>query len=273
VKLSDLETEWERKRVITYNVDQTKAVYHARWMQQIGGNLYRGETEKRRGASYDVCDLYICYPGKSAGMWVAQVDTSEDTVIVMEKISMYQMDTAEQFLQTIQRKLLNDEYFRYIEIEMIKTLAPELENPMWESRKRYAEQLLGEREERRKQQEEADRQYVDEKNTAAQEIVETSLQIIRSGGELRNSHVDFYRSRYDHTETTVVLYLMKKYGIACPIRTQGWIGEKLGTVSIHDGKVSEVRFYKTGRSTCSQKFFDCMNDLIEAVNREADKVG
>lgn len=53
-----------------------------------------------------------------------------------------------------------------------------------------------------------------------------------------------------------------------PIRTQGWINEKLVSAMIEDGKCEKLQYYRAKGAQCSQKFFDCMNELIAKVNAE-----
>lgn len=95
-----------------------------------------------------------------------------------------------------------------------------------------------------------------------------ALDILRNGGKLENQTVTFYESRYNSSSYSIVNYLMRKYGVNVPIRTQGWINEKLVSAKIEDGKCEHLQYYRAKGAQCSQKFFDCMNELITAVNAE-----
>ncbi len=61
MKLNELTTPFESFRVVTYNADQTKALYKNKSMQLITGSIYRGETIKEE--YNDHCDVYACYAG------------------------------------------------------------------------------------------------------------------------------------------------------------------------------------------------------------------
>lgn len=91
---------------------------------------------------------------------------------------------------------------------------------------------------------------------------------MRNGGKLDNDTVTFYESRYEYSSYSIVNYLMRKYGVNVPIRTKGWINEKLVSAKIENGKCENLQYYKAKGAQCSQKFFDCMNELIAAVNAE-----
>ena len=67
-------------------------------------------------------------------------------------------------------------------------------------------------------------------------------------------------------ETSLILYLMREYHINVPLRTQGWIKERLTTATVQEDFCGSVTYYRAKKSPCSQKFFDCMRDLIQAVH-------
>lgn len=107
--------------------------------------------------------------------------------------------------------------------------------------------------------------YCKERNRQAEQQVEDALRIIREGGVLQNDTVEFYRGRYDSSASSIFLYLMRQYQVEVPLRTQGWINERLTDATITDGRCSRVQFRGNKRSKCSSRFFDCMNELIHAV--------
>lgn len=110
-----------------------------------------------------------------------------------------------------------------------------------------------------------DEAYCAERNRQAQQQVQEALRVIREGGVLQNDTVEFYRSRYDSSASSIILYLMRRYQVDVPLRTQGWINERLANATITDGRCSRVQFRGNKRSKCSSRFFDCMNELIHVV--------
>ena len=266
MKLNELTTPFEAFRVVTYNADQTKALYKNKSMQLIIGSIYRGETVKEE--YNDHCDVYACYDGITVGIWIGSVRTDYSVDEVMEQIRRKGIDSLENYMAAIKTRLEKQDYFRFTEIEFIKHLAPELENQMWESRKAFAENQHKKRMEQAAQREAEDQAFIAAQNAEAEQTINKAMEILRNGGKLENQTVTFYQSRYEHSSYSIVNYLMQKYGVNVPIRTQGWINEKLVSAKIEDGKCENLQYYKAKGAQCSQKFFDCMNELLAKVNAE-----
>ena len=70
---------------------------------------------------------------------------------------------------------------------------------------------------------EQDRVYQQSVNTEKEKAVGAALQIIRSGGTLKNDTLCYYKDDGSFVETSLILYLMREYHIDVPLRTQGWI--------------------------------------------------
>lgn len=113
------------------------------------------------------------------------------------------------------------------------------------------------------EQERAHRQAV---NAETETVVAAALQTIRSGGTLRNEPIRYYKDDGTLVETSLILYLMREYHINVPIRTQGWIKERLATANVQEDFCGSVTYYRAKKSQCSQKFFGCMRNLIAAVH-------
>ena len=111
-----------------------------------------------------------------------------------------------------------------------------------------------------------DQAYCEERNRLAEEQVQDAIRIIREGGVLQNDTVEFYRSRHDSSTCSIVLCLMRRYQVDVPLRTQGWINNKLAAATIADVRCSHLRFWGRKRDRASRRFVDCMNELIRAVS-------
>ena len=117
------------------------------------------------------------------------------------------------------------------------------------------------------EQEEKERRMREEANQKAEQDVSQAVQIIKNGGKLSNDAVTFYKENGDCAETSIVLMLMRRYGVSVPVRTQGWINEKLVSVTIVNGRCDSLTYKRYKNASASQKFFDCMNDLVQRVNK------
>ena len=113
---------------------------------------------------------------------------------------------------------------------------------------------------------EQDRVYHQSVNTEKEKAVDAALQIIRSGGTLKNDTLCYYKDDGSFVETSLILYLMREYHIDVPLRTQGWIKERLASATVQEDFCGSVTYYRAKKSPCSQKFFGCMRDLILAVH-------
>ena len=108
--------------------------------------------------------------------------------------------------------------------------------------------------------------YQQSVNTEKEKAVGAALQIIRNGGTLQNNSLCYYKEDGSLVETSLILYLMREYHVNVPLRTQGWIKERLASATVQEDFCGSVTYYRAKKSPCSQKFFDCMRDLILAVH-------
>lgn len=203
MKMENLTTAFEIFRVVTYNADQTKALYKNKSMQLITGSIYRGETIKE--AYNDHCDVYAVYDGIAVGIWIGSVRTDYSVDEVMEQIRRKGMDSLENYMAAIKTRLEKQDHFRFTEIEFIKHIAPELENQMWESRKVFAENQRKKRMEQAAQREAEDQAFIAAQNAEAEQTVNKAMGILRNGGKLNNDTVTFYESRYEHSSYSMTI--------------------------------------------------------------------
>lgn len=174
MRMENLTTPFETFRVITYNADQTKALYKNKSMQLITGSIYRGETIKEE--YNDHCDVYAIYDGIAVGIWIGSVRTDYSVDEVMEHIRRKGMDSLENYMVAIKTRLEKQDHFRFTEIEFIKHIAPELENQMWESRKAYAENQHKKRMEQAAQREAENQAFIAAQNAKAKQTVSQRIQ-------------------------------------------------------------------------------------------------
>lgn len=137
----------------------------------------------------------------------------------------------------------------------------------------YKEKCRQERAARAARSAEEEQAYCQKRNTEAEQAVSKAVQILQNGGLLENETVTFYQDRYHSSTYSIVNHLMRMYQINVPLRTQGWINERLVSVTIRNGRCERQRFMRSKKGHGSQKFFQCMDDLIQAVTvREQNEV-
>ena len=118
---------------------------------------------------------------------------------------------------------------------------------------------------------EEEKAFCDEQNKAAEAAVSYAVQILRQGGELHNETITFHKDRYSYSSYSIINYLMRQYQVAVPLRTQGWINDKLTSATIKDGTCEHLRYLCKNKGRASQKFFGYMDDLIRAVTEQAER--
>lgn len=137
----------------------------------------------------------------------------------------------------------------------------------------YKAKCEAERAIRATQAEAEEKTYCAERNQEAERTVSAAIQIIQNGGTLKNDIIKFYNSRYSTRAYSIVNYLMRRYHVDVPIRTQGWISGKLVSATIEGGRCVHLQYLRAKGALASQKFFACMNELIQAVAAQNQKEG
>lgn len=125
----------------------------------------------------------------------------------------------------------------------------------------YREEYLAKKEEA-KREEEARRQAArkaeeEERKKALEAKIAEAENRIRMKKRLENEELEDGRH--------IVLYLMKKYGINVPLKTQGWINNKLASVIFEDDGIS-LQFYRQKGCKCSQSVYHYLGLLKTAVD-------
>lgn len=124
----------------------------------------------------------------------------------------------------------------------------------------YHDRLKIEREEKsRREREEYERQ---EREKEQRRESEKATQLNQTEQNIKDKK-DFKNEMIDGR--SIVLYLMDRYGIKVPIKTQGWFNQKLAFVKWIDGEIT-YSYYKTKGTNGSQTAFKYLRMLEGVVN-------
>lgn len=88
--------------------------------------------------------------------------------------------------------------------------------------------------------------------------------------ELTGISLDAFVGEAKYDIGMAMYHLMRRYQVDVPLRTQGWINDKLISVTIENGKCEHLRYMRSKGAQCSQKIFDCMHELILKVCLETE---
>ena len=133
---------------------------------------------------------------------------------------------------------------------------------------RYREKKQAEHAAWKAEMEAKQKRHREEINRKAEQQICQAVQILRQGGVLQNEVIRLYRDDGGYGSYSIVNHLMRLYGVDVPLRTQGWINEKLVSVRIENGRCYDLRYRTRKGGRCSEKIFACVNDLIEKAFSE-----
>ncbi len=125
----------------------------------------------------------------------------------------------------------------------------------------YREERLRRREEKRQEEiaerKAKEREEKEKHNAEVQRTVAGAENTIRTQGTLHNEEFE---------GKTIVLYLLKKYGINVPIKTQGWVNNALAKVWFQDGEITYSYYTSSKDSTV---FYRYLKELEEKIFQSA----
>lgn len=267
MKLKELNTMLEKQRTICYKKDGNSITYHNKDMRLVEGCLYCGEPEaESQWNSY--CMLYVRYPDQKVAMEIGTVNADYDTEEAIGVVRKSGIETQDAFIEFVKRKIEAQDHIQLTVIEYLKYIRPSLVDACWESRKAYAEKREQIRQEQKVQREAEDKAFIAEKQVEAEKLIAAAYETIRQGGTLENTDISFYESRYTSHTYKIINYLFRENGVNCPIKTQGWINDKLIRVNIASEGAVNVQFWKSKNGKCSEKVFNCLFELVEKVREE-----
>lgn len=135
---------------------------------------------------------------------------------------------------------------------------------------RYKAKKQAEYAARQAKAEEEEKKRREETNLQAERQMQQAIHVLKHGGELENDCVRLYREDGGFGKYAIVNHLMRRYGVDVPLRTQGWINDKLVSITVENGRCETLRYMRAKGGRCSQKFFECVNELIQKVIMETE---
>lgn len=171
MKLKDLNTPFEKKRMLTYGRDGIKAVHHYVEVQLITGNLYKSRTEIV-SCGYEQCHLYLFFPDCPAGLDLGHLSCfGERTVEDMEQdYKANGMDSPQHFIEMVDAQVVSGGFVGNTIIEFVKEWSPEKAVEYAVARQKYldrqeqkeakarAQQLMKEKEKEKAKEEQIKRE-------------------------------------------------------------------------------------------------------------------
>ena len=143
--LSEINGEYQKKRMIVYNADGTKPIVHNIEVAPIFGNIYMSRLEKSDTRSYAACDLYLYLEDRGVGLLVGMAAEDDSLELVEGQIRRYRVGSEDEFLAMIRDCINTGSYISLIYIELVKLLDESLVPGCFEARKIVAEKQRAKR--------------------------------------------------------------------------------------------------------------------------------
>ena len=123
--LEELDTPFERRRVIGYGADGNKVVRHWYDVQNVAGSLYKSRTTQDRHGQAK-CGLFIFFPGVEDGL---ELETARypDRITVeraVEVIRQGGFDSAQHMIDAFNERVEKDVFIGNAQIEFIRQFDP-----------------------------------------------------------------------------------------------------------------------------------------------------
>lgn len=265
MKISEIQSAFHRKEIITYASDGCTAVTKKMLLQQISGYLYKGK-DKTDPYQQVHCRLYAFYSELGIGLDVGGVIYPGERTVeeIVAQVDPAMLKGPDAVIAELDRAVAEGGRVVNAQIELARHIAPEKVDGYVQARQHFLN-LRAVQEERERQRRAKEHEvFCQVKNAEAQKQLEQALEIIRSGGRLENHFISFYPSRYDCRSYRIINHLARKYGVNIPLKVQGWINGKLIQVSIQDGHAESIRH--TGK--ISKTIWGYLDQLFEAVCQE-----
>lgn len=234
-------------------------------------NLYPVETitsdDSLRGfyietASYDSYTNYVLWNNCGDVIAVKYFTFSEEQDISAVKETLYRNKEfwgTEGYKNLLSQSETKGAYINLAEIYALQLLG---ESELVEHYNKYRENYLKLREKKEREQEEQRRLEQQKQEEARQRAFDLKIaeaeNCIRKNNLLRNELLDDGRH--------LILYLMKKHNIDVPLRTQGWINNKLISVTYGADNMISLQFYKSKGGKCSSCVYEYLKLLKTAVD-------
>lgn len=269
MRLSDLTAPYTKCRVITYGRDHNTAVERRMELQQISGYLYRSES-KRDLANQPYCRFYLYYNELGIGMDIGRICYPDEHTVeeVTAALPPKYLNGPQALIDSLDTAVANEQRIFNAEIALARYLAPEKADAYAAARQRYLDKEAAEHIARQTKREAENAAYCAEQNAKVHREMENALHTICTGGVLKCPSVAIYRSRFDCLECNIINYLAKQFGVAIPLKVQGWINQRLLQVVIADGKAFSLQ-YQGGSG--SKTVFRYLNELFAAVLQHTQK--
>lgn len=214
-------------------------------------------------ASYDSFTDYLVWNDCGKGIAVKyltlreELDVAEAAEIMCQNV---EFKGTEGFKKYLSQTETNGAFINLAEIHALELIG---EDRLADHYGKYRELYLIQQEQKKQQQEK--QQQIEQQKLEEERQREFDARIadaedcIKKNKLLKNDLLD--------NEKHLILYLLKRHNIDVPLKTQGWINNKLDSVVFTQNGEITVYFYKSNGCKCPQSIYKYLELLKTAVNK------
>lgn len=266
MKLKDINTSIINKRVVMFDITGNKAVYHNKDIRQVTGSIYIGEAEGSE--SYRLYPLYAVFDDK-IGLYIGKLNDYENVDTIEKCAVKNKLTSFDSYIHTINDRIDKGQWINCVEKEYINNYRPDLITDIDNARTTWKKRMEEKDKERKAEKAKEQQAEIREDNERTAEIIKSSKAIFKNGGTLENQEITLRNEKdyYEVKKRSVLNHLFDMYNISVPIRTRGFINERLASITISaDLQNVSYSFYRKGNSKGSQKIYDLIYTLIDKIN-------
>ena len=183
-----------------------------------------------------------------------------------DKIKTYTLDF---YLNKIREAKNNNQFINVAEIKLVELSGASKKEvqELIDYRQAWYDRKEKEEQEKRIKRELEEEEFVENKNKELENLVLAAEQAILNKQELINKNITIYKSKYESNTLSLILYMMKRYNINVPLKTQGWINQALYSIKYNKewGEYSYMYYNTSANSTVFSKY---LSQLIKEIQNK-----
>lgn len=225
-------------------------------------NVYVEENEKSYGEVF--IDLGIVYMG--IGRTLDRKTNVEGIEYSLQKCAKITLDSYKEYINNC---LNNNQFINVAEIKLMELAgeSPEYIQKLIEHRQKVLDLREQKHKEEEAKREKENQEYVDKQNKIAEDLINNAEQAIINKQNVVNKDITIYKSKYESSTTSLILYLMKKYDINVPLKVQGWINKALANI-VYDAEYDDYSYQYYKSSADSKVFAKYLFQLVYKIKEK-----
>lgn len=203
--------------------------------------------------------VYVYYPSIDCGTkltYSSVYKTDEQIVAAVER----EYPTPQEYARKILEQSENGEFIRDAQITLVNVFDAETAAKLREHKRLWKIEREKKEREQQEQRERENAIKLEQYRADETEKYNKFIAEMKRGGRVSIPTIWEYKSLYDYTGVNALLLLAREQGINVPLRTAGFVNNKVTGLLIKDGKLAG--YYADGKSTA---FWDYFVPVVESV--------